>query len=588
MPQSNQSNYMSLHFWGKVGLLAISYFIFARLGFFVEFSGEIPTIVWPATALALAVLILFGLDLWLGVALGALAVAISNQHSVPLLIGAVITHTTEAYVGAWLIRRLPSFDVKLERLDDVRQFVIYGVSISPLIGACLGVASFAISPEGAGKNFADLWWQWWASHAMSVLIITSALLTWYSNPRGLSAGRRTVELLLVYAVLFSVGLLIFIRLPFYSNNLPLGHAIFPFLLWLALRFRPQQVTGASLVLSIIAMVGTTQTTGPFSRDIGNNTNIFLLMTFVVSVMLMALIISTIMTERRQTRVLLQQSHDDLELRVAERTAELSESNVLLEAEIKERKQAEVELAQARDQALEALQLKEQILANVSHDARTPLNIVMLYADMLQVGEFGELGKKQYEATEKILSSSTELLNFFNNLLGEAQMQSESTQPRLVEIDVKALLKERCEAMRLLAERRGLALNWEIDPKLPNAMAIDPEWVGQIFNNLVDNALKFTSEGSVSVKSFVKNDREWVIEVTDTGVGIPKEAQDRIFDTFWQVDGSATRTINRGIGLGLSIVKQRLTLLGGAISVQSELGKGSIFTATLPLQLDVAG
>lgn len=582
-----QPNYLSPRFWGKIILLAILYFVSARLGFLVEFSGEVATIVWPATAMALAVLTLFGPELWPGVALGAIFVAISNNHSPPLLIGATLTHTLEAVAGAWLIRRLPSFDVNLERFEDVQQFILYGVIVSPFIGAVLGVLSFAISPEGQSKNFLDLGWQWWSSHAMSILIITSAVLTWYSNPRGLSAGRRTVELLIVYTILFSVGLLIFIRLPFYSNNLPLGHVIFPFLLWLAIRFRPQQVTGASLVLSIIAMVGTTQSTGPFSRDIGNNINLFLLMTFVVSVMLTALIISAIMTERRQTRTLLQKSHDTLEQRVAERTKALSETNQLLQAEIEERQQTQLELAQARDQALEALRLKEQILANVSHDARTPLNIIMLYADMLQANEFGALTEKQDHAAETILSSSTELLTFFNNLLGEAQLQSEQIQPRLVDVNIKNLITERCQAMRTLAERKGVTLDWEIDEQLPDALAMDAEWIGQIFNNLVDNAIKFTPEGSITVNAFTKGEKEWAIQIKDTGVGIPQDAQERVFDTFWQVDGSATRIVNRGIGLGLSIVKQRLTLLGGSIQVESELGVGSTFTATLPFELDIA-
>ncbi len=569
-------------YWGKVILFGLLYFGFARLGFLIPFEqGEIPTLIWPAPAMALAVLLLYDISLWPGLALGAILVAVSNNHSLSLLISIVITHTLEDVSSAWLIRkRYTSFDQTLERLQDVRIFILFGVILGPAIGATLGTLSFAISPEGVNKDLLNLWWQWWAGHAMSNLIITPAILTWAAHVPSHRQRRQYLEMLVVYAALIVVGLLVFIRLPFSARNLPLGHVVFPFLLWLALRFSPREVAGASLVISVIAMIGTVHGTGPFSRPI-MSTNLLLLLTFVIAVMLTTLIISSIMTERRQAQQELQEKHDMLEMRVTERTADLSAINEKLHQEIEERKQIEFELAQARDQALTALQLKSQILANVSHDARTPLNVIMLYTQMLQKGIPGNLSTKQESMLETVLVSSRELLHFINNLLDEAHLQTQSASFNMAEVDLREWLIERGDVFQPLANRKGISLKTEWDETMPPVIETDPEGLNQIFNNLVDNAIKFTNEGAVLARILKFDEEHWAIQVEDSGQGIPLEAQETIFEAFWQVDGSATREVNRGVGLGLSIVKQRINLLGGSIQVQSTPQKGSVFTAVLP-------
>ena len=547
--RSHQTMLLNPKYWGKVILFGLLYFVVARLGFLIPFDqGEIATLIWPAPAMALAVLLLYDITLWPGLTLGAILVAVSNNHSLPLIITIVITHTLEDMSSAWLIRkRYASFDHTLERLQDVRIFILFGVILGPAIGATLGTLSFAISPEGANKDLLNLWWQWWAGHAMSNLIITPAILTWAAHVPSHRNRRQYLEMLIVYAALIVVGLLVFIRLPFSARNLPLGHVVFPFLLWLALRFSPREVAGASLMVSVIAMIGTIHGTGPFSRPI-MSTNLLLLLTFVIAVMLTTLIISSIMTERRQAQQELQEKHDMLEMRVLERTTDLSTINEQLHQEIEERKQIEFELAQARDQALTALQLKSQILANVSHDARTPLNVIMLYTQMLQKGIPGNLSTKQESMLETILVSSRELLHFINNLLDEAHLQTQSGSPKTAKIDLREWLLERGEVLQPLAQRKGIELRTEWDENMPPVIETDPEGLKQIFNNLVDNAIKFTSEGMVIARILKFDEAHWAMQIEDTGLGIPPEAQETIFEAFWQVDGSTTREVNRGVGL----------------------------------------
>jgi signal transduction histidine kinase len=147
-------------------------------------------------------------------------------------------------------------------------------------------------------------------------------------------------------------------------------------------------------------------------------------------------------------------------------------------------------------------------------------------------------------------------------------------------DPARLLDETDVTTRYQAEKKGLTLITEIAPELPNPLTGDPQYIQQILSNLVSNAIKFTDEGTVGVRLYPDGEN-WIIEVADTGPGIPPEAQSHIFEPFWQVDSTTTRT-KGGIGLGLSIVRQLTALMGGTVRLVSEIGQGSTFTISLPL------
>ena len=287
-----------------------------------------------------------------------------------------------------------------------------------------------------------------------------------------------------------------------------------------------------------------------------------------------------------SRATLQSAHDMLEARVLERTAELADVNRQLLAEIAERKEAQSELAIARDQALEALRLKTEILANVSHDARTPLNIVTLNTEMLQRGRGGELSERGKQMLENILINARHLLNFHNNLLGEAQLGHTRVKLQRQPLDVPKLLQDVASLTQPLAERKGLAFHIELAPELDSVqsrMLGDAERLKQMLVNLVDNAIKFTDTGSVTLAARLQSEQAWALEVRDTGAGIPPEAQPRVFEAFYQVDGSVTRSTTRGVGLGLSIVKQLANLMGATIQIESKVGCGTTFTIAIPFE-----
>lgn len=279
------------------------------------------------------------------------------------------------------------------------------------------------------------------------------------------------------------------------------------------------------------------------------------------------------------------SNSDLEARVVQRTLDLELANETLKKEVFERKRAQAQLRQSRNHALEALHLKEQILANVSHDARTPLSVIILYTQMFQAGMYGNFTPKQANAMQIILSNAQKMLSFVNNLLEESRASAQKNeQLHKAPFKSASLLKDIATTFKPLAAEKKLQLTSSISTTVPGEIYGDAERIRQIINNLVDNAIKFTPAGHIHVALYSKDAESFIIEVSDSGIGVSSEDREKIFDSFWQVDGSMTRKANQGVGLGLSIVRKLTTLMGGTISVETNRpDPGTTFKVILPYE-----
>jgi len=245
------------------------------------------------------------------------------------------------------------------------------------------------------------------------------------------------------------------------------------------------------------------------------------------------------------------------------------------------KQAQEALRISYDQAMEASRAKSQLLAKVSHELRTPLGGILGYAELLQNGTFGPLHETQMKAADEILQSSHYLNMMVNELLDEAQIQANTATLQENCFSPAVLLQQATSGMEIMAERKGLEFTSSIDPKLPKELYGDDHRLRQILINLIGNAIKFTKKGSVHVSLQSPDAGHWIMQVTDTGIGVPNEAHSSIFEPFKQADNAITRE-NRGIGLGLSICKQLVELMGGRIVLESQVGVGSTFTILLPI------
>jgi polar amino acid transport system substrate-binding protein len=230
---------------------------------------------------------------------------------------------------------------------------------------------------------------------------------------------------------------------------------------------------------------------------------------------------------------------------------------------------------------EVEKLKSTFVAIVSHELRTPLNAILGYAEMFKEAVYGPMNEKQVNMSERIMKNTQRLLSLINDLLDQAQMEAGKLTIQMAPVRPAELLDNLHSVMDQSAHDKNLQLTSEIDDNLPEVLNGDAARLQQILLNLVNNGIKFTEHGTVHVKLFSPYPNRWGIEVSDTGSGIPESEVPYIFETFRQVEGTATR-VHGGFGLGLSIVKQLVHLMNGDISVKSKIDGGSNFTITLPL------
>jgi signal transduction histidine kinase len=230
---------------------------------------------------------------------------------------------------------------------------------------------------------------------------------------------------------------------------------------------------------------------------------------------------------------------------------------------------------------EVEKLKSTFVAIVSHELRTPLNAILGYAEMFKESVYGPMNDKQVNMAERIIKNTQRLLGLINDLLDQAQMEAGRLTIQMAPVRPAELLENLHGVMDQIAQEKGLKLTSEIDDHLPDVLNGDGVRLHQILVNLVNNGVKFTDQGAVHVRLFCPPENKWGMQVSDTGCGIPEDELPYIFDTFHQVEGGATR-VHGGFGLGLSIVKQLVTLMNGEIKVHSKVDIGTTFTITLPL------
>ncbi len=279
---------------------------------------------------------------------------------------------------------------------------------------------------------------------------------------------------------------------------------------------------------------------------------------------------------------LQQSNEQLQEQAIELEAQRQEAQALAEElelanEMLRRSFAEAETA--KQAAESANRAKSEFLAVMSHELRTPLNAVIGYADILAIGVKGDLTEDQQQHLSRIKGSATHLVDLINQILHFARLEAGRDTVRLEHVDLLALARETMAFLEPLAVRKELELCLNVAPDV-GSLETDSGKLRQVILNLLSNAIKFTETGSVTLS--VRRHADGIaLEVADTGIGIDAEWQEMVFEPFRQVNQGHTRD-QSGTGLGLSVVRQLVSLLGGSVSVESTPRVGSRFAIRLPL------
>ena len=296
------------------------------------------------------------------------------------------------------------------------------------------------------------------------------------------------------------------------------------------------------------------------------------------------VVTTIYGAHRYRMRLLDVKNKALERRVTERTEDLTHANRALQQEIDVRQRIEDELREARNNAVAATQAKSEFLANMSHEIRTPMNGVL---GMTSILLDTELSGDQREYAEAVYSSANNLLIIINDILDFSKVEAGKLRLEKVEFDMLDVMDRLTEMLAFKAQEKGLQFSCTAVPGVPRQLCGDPGRLTQILVNLSNNAVKFTAEGSVKVHVELEDSTDRFanihISVEDTGVGIPADRLEKIFDSFTQVDASVTRKFG-GTGLGLAIVRRLATLMGGKVWAESVEGEGATFHFTAPFEL----
>lgn len=258
-----------------------------------------------------------------------------------------------------------------------------------------------------------------------------------------------------------------------------------------------------------------------------------------------------------------------------------ESLIARQAAEAERERLIEELRQATELAQESSRLKSEFLATVSHELRTPLNAIDGFTSIMLAGMGVELEPLARDMVGRISSNSKRLLNLINDFLDITRIESGRMSMAPVPLVLTELVEKWHKQVSVLADNKGLEIETTLDPALPRSIVADEDALTKIAVNLLSNAVKFTHHGKVRLILRPQDDTHWVLEVSDSGIGIPPYALAYIFDEFRQVDQSSKRMYG-GTGLGLAIVRKLVANLGGTVKVNSEVGVGSTFTVSLPL------
>jgi signal transduction histidine kinase len=526
-------------YFGQVAAVAVVYVLAALAGLRLDAVSGFASLVWAPTGIALAAVLLAGPRVWPGIFIGAFVANVLTGAPLLVASGIATGNTLEAVVGAYALRRVPGFRHSLDNVRDVLGLIVLAAILSTMISATIGGASLYFAGLVAPQKFAETWRTWWVGDAIGALLFAPVILVWATRPGSTLSRRRLLEASLLALGVVVASFVIFI-VPVTRDGGPLGQAyvFFPLLMWAAIRFGQRGSVTATVVVSAIAVAGTVLRQGPFIQSTLHE-SLLALQTF------MGITGATFL---------------------------------VLGASISERERSKQQLMEARDVATEANRTKSEFLAVMSHELRTPLNAIAGYAEILSLGVSGPLTHQQNDAVTRIRSNQQHLLALIEDVLTFAKIEAGNTSVTTRPVRVWETLDSLEHLLRPDLLRHELTFIWNgCDPSL--MVRADPVKLRQILLNVLGNAIKFTPpHGRIELSALRQGERVSIC-VSDTGIGIPADKIDRVFEPFFQVHAGTTRQYD-GVGLGLAISRDFVRAMGGDIDVRSAPGEGCAVTIEL--------
>ena len=540
--------------------LALVYFGTARVGFSVAFLAEQVSPVWPPTGIALAAVLLFGYRVWPAIAVGALLANVSADEPLGTALGIAAGNTLEAVVGAWLLQR-EGFRRRLDRLRDVTLLVLLGAAGGTLVSATIGVTSLCLGGIEPWSRFEVLWLVWWLGDAMGALVLCPALLVWLRRPQvPFAPGRRSEAAALLVALAAVCWFVFHGRVALLFPHPALEYAVFPFVIWAALRFGQRGATLVTLLASILAITGTVTGSGPFAYG-SRHESLVLLQLFLGVVAVTGLFLSAAIAERDRAE--------------AERADAAERAARRLRGDLAAREELAYELALADRR-------KDEFLAMLGHELRNPLAAITSALELLRHGA----GPR--ERVQGVLDRQTaQLRRLVEDLLDLARITRGDIPLRTDAVDLRAIVESAVRGASPQVEAKRHELSVEV-PGEAVPIEGDAARLEQVVANLLGNAVKYTPPGGRIEVRLAREGEEAVLVVRDSGIGISAELLPYVFEPFTQAERSLDRA-QGGLGIGLTLVQRIVRMHGGSVSARSDgPGQGAELVVRLPVSASAGG
>ncbi len=532
----------------RLTVVAALYALCAKLGLLFPLEEQSVTLVWPASGIGLAAVLVYGYRMWPGIVLGII-LSIVITHAPPLYgIGVTVSSTLEALAGAYLLHWF-QFDKRLGSVRDILLFVFVGIGVSSLFGTALEIASAVLAGITLSQPVASVWSLWWLGDSMGALVTAPFFLAWLapSSPLHLTST-RILEAVVLIGILLGVSLIVFAE-PALSHaaRYPLAYLLSPLLLLAAFHFEMRGATTAILAVVVLAVWGAFLGTGPFAGTTPYR-GIALLWAFMSVMSVTTLVLTAMITERRRMD--------------------------------NERIQLQRQLHQS--QKMDAI---GQLTGGIAHDFNNMLTSILGFSELAQ----DRLKSIREDKLNAYLAEIRQAARRAKELVQQLLTFSRASEASLVTFDGAALIHETLNMLRATMPAT-VEIRSDVEARTLT-VSMDPIMLQQMVMNLCLNARDAMKDnGRIDItarRRYVSNalcaschkvfSGEFVeLSVKDNGPGIAAEVRERLFEPFF-----TTKPVGEGTGLGLSVVHGIMHSSGGHITVSDALGRGGAFHLFFP-------
>ncbi|TME51890.1 MAG: hypothetical protein E6I53_08320 [Chloroflexi bacterium] len=517
----------------RLALVAVAYYVSARLGLELALVHGQVTPVWPPTGIALVAILVFGVRVWPAVAVAAFAVNLPIGPN-PLGAACIAAGNTLAPLTAAALMKRAGFRLELDRLRDAAVIILLGALTGMAVSATVGSLVLVISGSVPGSNFAQTWAVWWTGDAMGVLLVAPFLLSfWPQAGRPALAWSRQIELAAL------LGAVAVVTVVAFQNRFRLEYLVFPLIAYAAVRFRLRGAAPAALIASGVAVWAAVNGTGPFAEE-NLLQKMVTLQGFNVFVALASFVLASYVDTRDR----------------------------------------EEQMSRLYTAARMSNEAKSEFLRTAAHELRSPLSVLGGYLSLLSGGDLGNPPPKWVGPLEILTAKTWELNRIMDDLLEVSRLDG-AVIPGREKLDLRRVVEAAVERARPRAGLGGGQVSMKIPDERVEVVA-DASQLGHLIDNLLNNALIYATRPARIVVRLSLEGPCAKIRVDDNGIGIPEGMREAVFEPFRRGQQPGFENVP-GTGLGLYISRELAVAHGGTLALQkSVVDEGSTFTLTLPL------